>query len=153
MFEQLKQQIKRRTLVIRIFPNEQSCLRLFRALAMQNTADLDTQFLYVEEKGRKANTFTAPRPPPPDRLAPLPVMQRATPSIPLVCSLAHPRHQGFPRTPPAGPRVTLSGCHAPCSRLRRRTPRASPPESARHLLPRLLSSPTSCKPKPRIKPT
>ncbi|TIT00833.1 MAG: IS256 family transposase, partial [Mesorhizobium sp.] len=33
MLERLNQEIKRRTLVVRIFPNPQSCLRLVRALA------------------------------------------------------------------------------------------------------------------------
>ena len=32
MLERLNEEIKRRTLVVRIFPNAQSCLRLIRAL-------------------------------------------------------------------------------------------------------------------------
>jgi putative transposase len=35
MLERLNQEIKRRTLVVRIFPNPQSCLRLVRALAIE----------------------------------------------------------------------------------------------------------------------
>ncbi|MFM8983436.1 MAG: transposase, partial [Spartobacteria bacterium] len=35
MLERLNQELKRRTLVIRIFPNEESCLRLVRALAVE----------------------------------------------------------------------------------------------------------------------
>jgi putative transposase len=35
LLERLKQEIKRRTLLVRIFPNEQSCLRLVRALAVE----------------------------------------------------------------------------------------------------------------------
>ena len=35
MLERLNEELKRRTLVVRIFPNEQSCLRLIRALAME----------------------------------------------------------------------------------------------------------------------
>lgn len=35
MLERLNQEIKRRTLVVRIFPNEASCLRLIRALAVE----------------------------------------------------------------------------------------------------------------------
>jgi putative transposase len=35
MLERLNQEIKRRTHVVRIFPNEKSCLRLFRALAVE----------------------------------------------------------------------------------------------------------------------
>jgi len=35
MLERLNEEIKRRTLVVRIFPNEESCLRLIRALAVE----------------------------------------------------------------------------------------------------------------------
>jgi len=35
MLERLNQEIKRRTLVVRIFPNQESCLRLIRALAVE----------------------------------------------------------------------------------------------------------------------
>lgn len=35
MLERLNQEIKRRTLVVRIFPNTASCLRLVRALAAE----------------------------------------------------------------------------------------------------------------------
>ena len=35
MLERLNEEIKRRTLVVRIFPNEESCLRLVRALATE----------------------------------------------------------------------------------------------------------------------
>jgi transposase-like protein len=35
LLERFHQEIKRRTLVVRIFPNEQSCLRLIRALAAE----------------------------------------------------------------------------------------------------------------------
>lgn len=35
MLERLNQEIKRRTLVVRIFPNPQSCSRLVRALAVE----------------------------------------------------------------------------------------------------------------------
>lgn len=35
MLERLNEEIKRRTLVVRIFPNEESCLRLIRALAIE----------------------------------------------------------------------------------------------------------------------
>ena len=36
MLEQLNEEIKRRTLVVRIFPNAESCLRLVRALAAES---------------------------------------------------------------------------------------------------------------------
>ena len=35
MLERLNEEIKRRTLVVRIFPNEESCLRLIRALVVE----------------------------------------------------------------------------------------------------------------------
>jgi putative transposase len=35
VLERLNQEIKRRTQVIRIFPNSESCLRLIRALAVE----------------------------------------------------------------------------------------------------------------------
>jgi putative transposase len=35
MLERLNEEIKRRTRVVRIFPNEESCLRLIRALAVE----------------------------------------------------------------------------------------------------------------------
>ena len=35
MLERLNEEIKRRTYVVRIFPNAESCLRLIRALAVE----------------------------------------------------------------------------------------------------------------------
>ena len=35
MLERLNEEIKRRTLVVRIFPNVEACLRLVRALAVE----------------------------------------------------------------------------------------------------------------------
>ena len=35
MLERLNEETKRRTRVVRIFPNEESCLRLIRALAVE----------------------------------------------------------------------------------------------------------------------
>ena len=35
MLERINQELKRRTLVVRIFPNTASCLRLIRALAVE----------------------------------------------------------------------------------------------------------------------
>ena len=37
MFERLNEEIKRRTLVVRIFPNAEACLRLVRALIAVET--------------------------------------------------------------------------------------------------------------------
>lgn len=39
MLERLNQELKRRTLVVRIFPNTASCLRLSRALAIETHED------------------------------------------------------------------------------------------------------------------
>lgn len=38
MVDRLNEEIKRRTLVVRTFPNTESCLRLIRALCMENHA-------------------------------------------------------------------------------------------------------------------
>jgi putative transposase len=35
MLERFNEEIKRRTIVLRIFPNEESCLRLIRSLAVE----------------------------------------------------------------------------------------------------------------------
>ncbi len=50
MLERLNQEIKRRTLVVRIFPNEASCLRLIRALAAEVHEDWleDHRYLNME---------------------------------------------------------------------------------------------------------
>ena len=39
MLERINQELKRRTLVIRIIPNEESCLRLIRTLAVEIPED------------------------------------------------------------------------------------------------------------------
>ena len=46
MLERLNEEIKRRTLVVRIFPNAESCLRLIRALATESHEN------WIEEIGR-----------------------------------------------------------------------------------------------------
>ena len=50
MLERLNQELKRRTLVVRIFPNEESCLRLIRALAAEVHEDWleDHRYLNME---------------------------------------------------------------------------------------------------------
>lgn len=57
MLERLNEEIKRRTWVVRIFPNEASCLRLIRALAAETHEDwierpryLDMEFLREHQK-------------------------------------------------------------------------------------------------------
>jgi putative transposase len=59
MLERLNEEIKRRTLVVRIFPNAESCLRLVRALAVEihenwieATRYLNTELLAEQEKER-----------------------------------------------------------------------------------------------------
>ena len=51
MLERLNQEFKRRTLVVRIFPNQESCLRLIRALAAEVHEDWmeDHRYLNMEE--------------------------------------------------------------------------------------------------------
>ena len=39
MLERFNQEIKRRTHIVRVFPNTQSCLRLVRALAIETHED------------------------------------------------------------------------------------------------------------------
>jgi len=39
ILERLKEEIRRRTYVVRIFPNAESCLRLVRALAVETNED------------------------------------------------------------------------------------------------------------------
>lgn len=47
MLERINQEIKRRTFVIRIFPNEESCLRLVRALTVEIHEDWIEQHRYL----------------------------------------------------------------------------------------------------------
>jgi putative transposase len=51
MLERLNEEIKRRTQVVRIFPNEASCLRLVRALAVEMHENWieATRYLNMEE--------------------------------------------------------------------------------------------------------
>lgn len=59
MLERINEEIKRRTYVIRIFPNEDSCLRLVRALLVEINEDWIEQHRYLnmgllkEDKKRK----------------------------------------------------------------------------------------------------
>lgn len=47
MLERINEEIKRRTYVIRIFPNAESCLRLIRALAVEIHEEWIEQHRYV----------------------------------------------------------------------------------------------------------
>ena len=47
MIERINEEIKRRTYVIRIFPNAESCLRLIRALAVEIHEDWIEQHRYL----------------------------------------------------------------------------------------------------------
>jgi putative transposase len=47
MLERLNEEIKRRTLVVRIFPNAQSCLRLIRASAVETHENWLEQHRYL----------------------------------------------------------------------------------------------------------
>ena len=49
MLERLNEEIKRRTRVVRIFPNEQSCIRLVSALAMEGNENwMERKYLNME---------------------------------------------------------------------------------------------------------
>ncbi len=63
MLERLNEEIKRRTRVVRIFPNRDSCLRLIRALAIEAheswieaTGYLNMSFLREQKKESLRNT-------------------------------------------------------------------------------------------------
>ena len=63
MLERLNEEIERRTRVVRIFPNRDSCLRLIRALAIEThenwieaTRDLNMSFLREQKKESLRNT-------------------------------------------------------------------------------------------------
>ena len=47
MLERVSQEVKRRTRVIRIFPNQASCLRLVSALLMEISEDWETGRIYL----------------------------------------------------------------------------------------------------------
>ena len=47
MLERLNEEIKRRTLMVRIFPNAQNCLRLIRALAAETHENWLEQHRYL----------------------------------------------------------------------------------------------------------
>ena len=52
MLERFNEEIKRRTRVVRIFPNEQSCIRLISALAMEENENwMERKYLNMETKG------------------------------------------------------------------------------------------------------
>lgn len=65
MLERINQELKRRTLVVRIFPNAQSCLRLIRALAVEIHEDWveATRYLNMEvlkEQGKEQRRELTP---------------------------------------------------------------------------------------------
>jgi len=57
--ERLNQEIKRRTRVVRIFPNEASCLRLVTALCQEQSEVWETERRYLIMEGVNANRKTA----------------------------------------------------------------------------------------------
>ena len=56
MLERLNQEIKRRTRVVRIFPNEASCIRLVSALAIE-TAEEWMQRKYLDMEAAAGDTL------------------------------------------------------------------------------------------------
>ena len=65
MLERINQELKRRTHVIRIFPNEESCLRLIRALAVEIHEDWIEahRYLNMEMLANNVNSSNSWRPP------------------------------------------------------------------------------------------
>ena len=51
MLERVSQEIRRRTRVVRIFPNEAACLRLVSAILMEISEDWQTGRIYLSCKG------------------------------------------------------------------------------------------------------
>ena len=61
MLERLNQEIKRRTRVIRIFPNEQACVRLVSTLLMEvNQEWMERIYLNMEATAKAAPEANAP---------------------------------------------------------------------------------------------
>ena len=59
MLERYNQEIKRRTRVVRIFPNEQSCIRLVSALAIETNEEwMARQYLKMNQKDDVSETVT-----------------------------------------------------------------------------------------------
>jgi putative transposase len=50
MLERFNQELKRRSRVIRIFPNEASCLRLLGTLCMEQSEEWETDRVYLTMK-------------------------------------------------------------------------------------------------------
>ena len=48
LMERISQEIKRRTGVIRLFPNEAACLRLVSAILIEISKDLETGRIYLD---------------------------------------------------------------------------------------------------------
>jgi len=65
MLERINEEIKRRTYVIRIFPNEDSCLRLMRALLIEIHEDWIEQHRYLNmeelKEHKKAKLYNLER--------------------------------------------------------------------------------------------
>ena len=62
MLERINQELKRRTHVIRIFPNEESCLRLIRALAVEIHEDWIEAHRYLNMEMLREQRQAAPTP-------------------------------------------------------------------------------------------
>jgi transposase-like protein len=61
MLERLNEEIKRRTHVVRIFPNGESCLRLVRALAVEIHENWLEQHRYLNMDDLREHKKEAPR--------------------------------------------------------------------------------------------
>ena len=56
MIERLNQELKRRSRVIRIFPNEESCIRLLGTLCMEKSEEWQTGRMYLTMSTTNENT-------------------------------------------------------------------------------------------------
>jgi len=60
LLERVNQEIRRRTRVVRIFPNEASCLRLISAILMEISEDWQTGRMYLSFEGSEERVASSP---------------------------------------------------------------------------------------------
>jgi transposase-like protein len=60
LLERINQEIRRRTRVVRIFPNEASCLRLISAILMEFSEDWQTGRVYLSFEGSEERAASSP---------------------------------------------------------------------------------------------
>ena len=60
LLERINQEIRRRTRVVRIFPNDASCLRLISAILMEISEDWQTGRVYLSFEGNEERVASSP---------------------------------------------------------------------------------------------